>query len=378
MNRIKRTLTAILVSILVNGQLFLPTVSWAQNTGTSNFPNNTGQFMGQLPDTGRVGGSSFGSKSRDNKQFSLDQFGLPAGSSAFQGPTYQVHILGEVNKPGTYRVPPSTRMSEAIEIANGILERGSQRNIQLRRKNGRARIVDLTAFKQKGDLKSNPYLLDNDVVFIPLQGPVAHIAGAVKRPGFYELRGRTTLTELIKSGGGLSSGASRNKNITIVRYIDGKKHLLEVELNSKSASNFNIENADVAVIPHVLTQDKTFDFNIPNLPGDRELFYPSFEERVFVIGGVARPGPYPYSPYYKTREYLTIAGGFTRLAKEKKMHVISSLGKKNKASDQISINPGDTIVVPERYMSPEGLLQLVLGIAGTALGITTTILALTN
>ena len=32
------------------------------------------------------------------------------------GPIYQVHILGEVVAPGTYRVPASTRLSEAIDI----------------------------------------------------------------------------------------------------------------------------------------------------------------------------------------------------------------------------------------------------------------------
>jgi protein involved in polysaccharide export with SLBB domain len=294
------------------------------------------------------------------------------------GPSYQVHILGEILNPGTYRVPASTRLSEAIELAGGILERGGTRTVQLRRKGKKTRSVDLIAFKILGDLDSNPYLLDNDVVFIPLKDNVVQIAGAIKRPDTYELTRKTSLLEITKLAGGFSPGVALSAPAKIIRFENENREIIDIPLDSESMKHFRLRSADVVVIPHILTKDKTFDYNIPGLPGDTGLFYPSFEERVFVIGAVDRPGAFPYSPYYSVREYLTLAGGLTKLAKEKEIKVLASTGETKMVDKQTAINPGDTIVVPERYLRPENWLTLVLGISSTALGITTAILTLTR
>ena len=90
------------------------------------------------------------------------------------------------------------------------------------------------------------------------------------------------------------------------------------------------------------------------------------------------PGPISFNPNYNIRQYLTLSGGTTKLAKTRSVKVISADGRAVRASQNLGINPGDSIVVPERYLAPESILSLVLGLTTSVLGITTTVLTLTR
>lgn len=289
--------------------------------------------------------------------------------------SYQVHVLGEVGVPGTYQVAASNRLSEALERAGGVLERGSLRFVQIRRKGEHTKVIDLLSFKLSGNLDANPYLLDNDVIYVPLRKSVAQIVGPVKRPDTYELRGEKDLESLIRLAGGFASGYSENAPIRVIRFENDEKRVIEMENRSEARRNFRIQNGDVVFIPHVLTMKNQFDYNLARIPGDN-IFFPSYEERVFVLGAVYRPGPQSFSPYANLRQYLTLGGGTTRSAKIKKIRVLTQAGKTLKGKDDVAINPGDTIIVPERYLSPENWLSLGLGLVSSVLGITTTILVL--
>lgn len=325
----------------------------------------------------RSAGTSFGSGTRSTG-------GVPAPSGqlfqepTFSGLSYQVHILGEVDKPGTYRIAASTRLWEAITQAGGISGQGSERRVIIQHSEGTKSEVDLLAFKYHGKLDQNPYLLDNDVVFVPLRQNLVQVAGTVKRPGSYELRQEKTLEDLIKLAGGFTAGAALTSPIKIVRFHNGLKEVLEVGNNKDEIKKFLLADADVVVIPHILTKDKKFDYNLASFPGDNGLFYASFEERVFLIGGLSNPGAYPYSPYYSVRQYLTLAGGVTRLGRIKKMKLLTSEGETFRATPETTINPGDTIIVPERYMPPENFVSLILGITTAILSISTTAITLTR
>lgn len=261
-------------------------------------------------------------------------------------------------------------------MAGGILDRGSERRVEIRRRDGGRRRADLASFKTTGNLAANPYLLDDDVIFVPLKDRVVEIEGSVKRPGYYELTGERTIEDLARLAGGFTAGAAGAGSLRVIRFQDGAKQLLDVDNEPSARREFVLQNADVVVVPHIFTENKKFDYNLGKLPGERSIFYPSYEERVFVLGAVALPGPYAFSPYYDVRQYLTIAGGTTKLAKSKKIRIITADGKTIKASNVTGINPGDTIVVPEKYMAPETFATLVVGIAASVVGITSAVVTL--
>lgn len=362
----------------------IPPVAAQQGVGgaSSSYPGQTGTDRLNQNELKRPTGQSFGSgtkRDRLDEDFQKEptSFGgrIPDQQSLY-GITYQVHLSGEVVRPGTYRIPASTRLSEAVQMAGGILDRGSERRVEIRRRDGGRRRADLTSFKTTGNLDANPYLLDDDVIFVPLKERVVEIEGSVKRPGYYELTHEKTIEDLTRLAGGFTAGAAGAGTIRVIRFQDGAKQLLDVDNEPSARREFALQNADVVVVPHIFTENKKFDYNLGKLPGERSIFYPSYEERVFVLGAVALPGPYAFSPYYDVRQYLTIAGGTTKLAKSKKIRIITADGKTIKASNVTSINPGDTIVVPEKYMAPETFATLVVGIAASIVGITSAVVTL--
>lgn len=298
---------------------------------------------------------------------------MDSGSS---GLMYQVHVLGEVERPGTFRVMASERMAEVLKRAGGVDEQGSERNIEIRRNGKTVKRIDLLRFQLHGELDHNPYLLNNDVVFVPLRKSAIQIVGAVKRPDTYELAGEKNGWAAIVLSGGFSAGASQSEPVRVIRFEDGEKRVIEVGHSKTELANFQIRNGDVIFVSNVVTAGHDFDYDIAKLPGDN-VFYPSYEDRVFVLGGVAQPGAHPFSPYYSVHQYISLAGGFSQLATGK-LQVITANGKKYRVKDkkQVKINPGDTILVGHRRIPPEGWVTLGMSLASFGLSTTSTILYL--
>ncbi|MBI4238639.1 MAG: SLBB domain-containing protein [Deltaproteobacteria bacterium] len=305
--------------------------------------------------------------------------GMALSEGTLVGVTYQVHIVGEVKNPGTYRVAASDRLQEVLQRAGDVLDQGSARHIQIRRRGSSSRTYDLVRFRLFGELQHNPYLLDNDVIYVPLRKRSIQVVGSVRRPGIYEMRGERSLADALSLAGGMTIGAELSAPIRLVRFVDGTKQMLDIENVPLAVRRTTISNGDVIFVPNVLTAKNTFDFNVSELPGD-QVFFPSYEDRVFVLGGVYAPGPYPFSPYHSINHYLTLAGGTTKLARLRRVKLIEMNGKTRPmgVQEQTTINPGDTIYVPESRLPPESWVNFVLGIAGFGLSATTAIVTLSR
>ena len=306
--------------------------------------------------------------------------GMMMTEPSMSGLTYQVHVLGEVKNPGTYRITASDRLSEVLLRAGGVDEQGSQRRIEVRRRGEVTKKIDLLEFQLFGDLSSNPYLLDNDVVYVSIRKTMINVVGAVMRPREYELKGEKTVLDALNLAGGFSVGAARNSHVRIIRFVEGRKKVIEVAANDVEMSGIQIQNGDVVFVPHVITEKNKFDYDIPKLPGDN-IFYPSYEDRVFILGGVEIPGAYTFNPYYKLNQYLSLAGGTTKLS-TRRMEIITPDGEKKKIKkierDSIIINPGDTVLVGERRIPPEGWFGIVMGVASFGLSATSIVYSLTH
>ncbi len=371
-------------------QILFPYYAWAQSSGQFNKPDEVrnpsfrmgagtgGAGTGVSPTTSinkedLIGGAAAGGSSSSGS--SMGSSGAGGSSLGSAGLIYQIHILGEVNRPGTYRIPASSRLYEALQMAGGLRTNGSEREIVIR-KPGVQKKVDLFAYKFQGSLDDNPYLMDNDVVFVPIRKKVVEIEGSVYRPGIYELKGEKDISELLKLAGGYTQGYSATQPLKVIRYVDEKKQVIDVA--AEEISRFKIESGDVLVVPHIFTKNNSFDYNIKQFPSDN-LFYPSFEDRVFLTGGVQIPGAYAFNPNYKLGNYLAIAGGTTKMAK-KKISIVNNKGEvyKIRSDSDFILNPGDVVYVSEKRFTPEGWLSLFTSIVGFGLSTTATVLSLKN
>lgn len=316
-----------------------------------------GQTLGQrksLIDTLRRDIESFGTSDQESlAPHSSDRssFGLPL-SAGMQAPDfYNIHVLGEVVQPGTYRIIPSDRVSDAIKYAGGTTLHGSQRAIQLRRQ-GNTQILDFFSYKYKGNLNSNPYLMENDVIFVPVKRGEIQVVGPVNRPGNYEISKKITLKETIGMAGGFATGLSLQEPIRVIRYnSDEKKEVVEVRNSPDEIAHLMIQKGDVVVIPHILIADKEFDYNLKRIPGDN-IFYPTIDDNVYVVGAVLSPGAHEFKPHYTYKEYVNLAGPL-KYAKMRSIRVLRPDGKKIHAKRTTNIHVGDTIIVPQRYWKPE-------------------------
>lgn len=193
---------------------------------------------------------------------------------------YNVSVVGAVKNPGVYPFLPTSRVSEAIKLANTLLDtinipihvvsNASKRNITLKR-NDEIIKLDLLKFLVLGEENSNPYLKDGDIIIVPVIKEQVQIFGAIANrneeelPNYIELKKGDRISDIIKLSMGILPGAD-NQNIEIVRFI-GNSSLTEsinVNLNlimndPESKENIILQNDDRIYIREILEyHDKSF------------------------------------------------------------------------------------------------------------------------
>lgn len=97
-----------------------------------------------------------------------------------------VLVIGNVKHPGRQNMTVFNSVLDALNAAGGVDKTGSLRQIKLVR-NGRSTYVDLYALLMYGSTADDMTLRDGDRLIVPPIGPTVAIAGAVKRPGIYEI-----------------------------------------------------------------------------------------------------------------------------------------------------------------------------------------------
>lgn len=269
---------------------------------------------------------------------------------------YQLHLLGQVEHPGTYRVPPSTRLDEALGKAGAILDGGSTRRLEVRR-DGKTLYYDQLKFQRFGDLKQNPFLMDNDVVFVPYIGNSVSIRGPVKRSGAYELlEDEKSLWALVELAGGYAVGLSEKDPVAVVRFENGKRKLLKISNVQSELERFELLNGDVVVVPHFLAEKRHFDYNLTDLPADT-IYFPTQKSEVYVTGAVVQPGAYTFNASSSVRDFVNMAGP-TELSRLKSIYILTADGRYVKASKKkFHLSPGDTVVVPKRHFTTDNTLK---------------------
>jgi protein involved in polysaccharide export with SLBB domain len=129
--------------------------------------------------------------------------------------TFQVHLLGRVENPGTRTVSAASRPSDLFQVGSDLEPEASHRNLQLRRR-GRTLTVDLVRYRYAGHLEANPFLEDGDVLYVPAKLDSVSVFGWVTRPGFIEYREGDTVDDLLALAGGFESGADA-RNVELLR-----------------------------------------------------------------------------------------------------------------------------------------------------------------
>jgi len=367
--------------------------------------------------------------------------------------SFLVQVADDVVHPGPFRARATDRVATIIARAGGFGSNASKRRVEIRRRDGTVLRADLLLYTRTGDVRHNPYLLDGDVVRVPFADLVATVSGAVNQPGEYELTDTRDLAELLALAGGLSSSATRELPITVVRRLaDDRRDLTLVPFTAEGAPPALALRLDDAVrVPEygeiqqsvvvigavqgaaasgteapgdeasatrrlpfvkgdsvrtllarvggvgpladlngaylvrggqVLPVDLYPLVMLRDLKADRPvelgdtLVVPFKHRNVLVQGAVFHPGSYPYNPTYRVEQYVALAGGPNRFARSMAdLRVITPAGATAPYRDGLTIEPGSSVVVPERNFSRAEIVQIVLSAASVVVSGVAVILA---
>ncbi len=263
----------------------------------------------------------------------------------------RVAIAGEVSSPGSYTLTPEgaqlPTVSQALQLAGGVTQAADLQRVELRRTNGdrleQTVMLDLWQLLNGGDMQQDLALRDGDILIIhetdtvdlaaanqlsasnlstsTTQEIVIAVVGEVSRPGAYEFAGssedtgRTTVTQVIQTAGGIRPSADI-KRIQVRRLArSGDEQLIGLDfwklLNEGDLTqDLILQQGDTVIVPVAdsTTPSETAQLTAANLsPGTVQ---------VNVVGEVANPGMISISPNTTLNQAVLAAGGFTARSTE--------------------------------------------------------------
>jgi protein involved in polysaccharide export with SLBB domain len=139
-----------------------------------------------------------------------------------------VFVIGEVESPGAYQVNSLATVFHALARAGGPTDKGSFRDVEVRRAGKVVQRLDLYDYLLKGDAAGDVRLEQGDVVFVPLNARVVTVQGAVRRARIFELRTGEGFNDLLRFAGGLLPVASVDR-VQIDRVLPSDRRTPGVE-----------------------------------------------------------------------------------------------------------------------------------------------------
>lgn len=183
------------------------------------------------------------------------------------------------------------RKMGVYQVEESQIDLLSRRNIIILRDNDMIE-VDLENFKVTGDVLTNPYIEQGDIIKIPYTESYFYMNGGVQKPGRYEYKHNQSLENAIKIAGGLKPNITEDNIKVIHRELIQKDPTILHLINDK---NFTIKPEDNIMVPFA-------NYKKPN-------------NIIKVTGEIKFPGVYSITPGKTTLgDLITLSGGFTNKA----------------------------------------------------------------
>lgn len=271
--------------------------------------------------------------------------------------TVRIYIVGDVGRPGAYDVPAHVTPLYALITAGGPTSRGSLRLIRHFRESKLVAEVDLYDLMVRGMRAPLARVESGDTLLVPPAGPQVGVAGMVKRPGLYEIRGEQNLGEVFELAGGVSiAGALGDIQIDRIEPHQGRT-TVSVRLES---------DATQESISKALAEFRVRDGDQITVAGLR----PHSRGTVYLSGHVGRGGKFQFRDGMTVRDVIR---GYADLLPEpaERAEIVRLVGEDNKPSvmqfnlveelagrQQTPLQPYDTIRVFGRYEADSPNVQI--------------------
>jgi polysaccharide export outer membrane protein len=171
------------------------------------------------------------------------------------------------------------------------------------------------------------------------------ITGEVRTPGAFPLTGELTLLDAIAKAGFATLDAS--DEVTVIRGGRGAGPAAAPNASNPSEKD---SKALVTVSLKALQSGDAIAQNV--LLQDGDTVFVGRAEPVFVYGQVKNPGSYPIRAETTVLQALSLAGGATAVGAVNRIRIIRVVNgerKEYRAALTDFVQPGDTVMVPERF-----------------------------
>ena len=333
-----------------------------------------------------------------------------------------VYIQGEVARPGRYPLTTNMRAADLIRTAGGFKRSADTASADLTRYIvhnqkqlvGQHEEVRLSA-ALSGNANQDVPLVDGDVLTIRQIpgwndiGASVVLKGEVKHPGTYGIRPGERLSSVLERAGGFLPTAYTAGTVmlrTDVRKLqeESREKLIEeirqdsastkADINASAQERAELQKASVQQhqeeiqaleqapvtgrvvtrIPAGLKHFRNSEDDVELRDGD-SIFIPKRPDFVLVTGQVYNSNAITYVPGRNARWYLSQAGGATNLAEKGAIFIVRADGGVITGRGQgwwtgnvlsKTIEPGDTIVVPEKPVGGSTTWKNLLSVAQIA------------
>ncbi len=197
----------------------------------------------------------------------------------------KVNVVGEALVPGTYTLPATASVFNALYLSGGPGENGSFRKIQVIRDNKTIQEIDVYDFLINGNTSANIILREQDVVFIPTYTKRVETIGNFKRKALFELLENETMADLLRYAGGFADDAY-TAMVSVERFTATQRRISDVP--SSLFDTFILQNGDKVNAGEILER---------------------YDNRVSIHGAVFRPGTFELTPGLTLKGLIEKAGG---------------------------------------------------------------------
>jgi polysaccharide export outer membrane protein len=248
--------------------------------------------------------------------------------SLHRGAPKSIYVWGEVKQANRYLFETEQiYLMQALTMAGGPnYSRAKLTEIQVWRDGEIYQTVDLTRLVESGNQRDVP-LAPDDVIYVPsrLQQRPIMVTGAALEPGMYEIESPQVhpLQALMMAGGALQDVA----DLTAAQIIRSTGERISVNLGGLEVNPVMLNSGDALHIPNAYE-----------------------EQKVSIIGAVARPGQYAIKQPIHVIEALGLAGGWDEeKANLKKAQIIRMDGKQEEVDLLELLEAGELQAGPVLY-----------------------------
>ena len=197
----------------------------------------------------------------------------------------KVNVIGEVNVPGTYSLPATASVFNALYLAGGPNENGSFRIIDLIRDGKVINTVDVYAYLVDGKTQNNVQLRDQDVVMVRPYVNRIKMEGEFKRTGLFEAKEGEYVSDILRYAGGFTDKAYTHR---LDLYRNNSRTMSVVDVVSDQYGQIALKNGD-SLKSGAITE--------------------RYENRISIAGAVYRPGDYQLTKGLKLSGLIKKAEG---------------------------------------------------------------------